>query len=197
MYCTVRRDRMSEIGFTPDESVAWSLNDSEKFNEIRAHLRRAGCVLRINRRRTLNGQWADHNRTMGEPWMRPMLAFAALSVNKHRTHGESRVCYGQRNDRPNEKPTVNDWWTRRGPAAGKLRAGHECGKGERAWNEQHTCGESIASMQSTADWQRSRFEKCESSPDDGPQQTTSLNKDEHNLRHWNELWLENQLLSRG
>ena len=91
--------RMSEIGLAPGSPVAWTLEDSEKFNEIRAYSRRAGCLLRINRRRTSIEQWADHNRTMGKPWLRPMLAFAALSVNKHRTHGESGVCYTHWNDR--------------------------------------------------------------------------------------------------
>ena len=83
---------MSEIGLGQGEPVAKNFKDSEKFNEITVYSRRAACALRIHRRRTLNGQWADHNRTVGEPWRRPMLAFGSLSAHKHRTHGESRVC---------------------------------------------------------------------------------------------------------
>ena len=72
-------------------------------------------------------------------------------------------------DRSNETLTVNGWtvdtqWTRSGQ-----RAGHECAMNERAMNEPQRCGEIIASRQSTTDWRRSRFQKCESSPGDGPQ----------------------------
>ena len=89
---TVCVSRVSEIGLGQGEPVAKNFKDSEKFNEITVYSRRAACALRTNRRRTLNGQWADHNRTVGEPWRRPMLAFGSLSAHKHRTHGESRGC---------------------------------------------------------------------------------------------------------
>ena len=89
---TVCVSRVSEIGLGQGEPVAKNFKDSEKFNEITVNLRRAACALRINRRRTLNGQWADPNRTVGEPWRPPMLAFGSLSAHKQRTHGESRVC---------------------------------------------------------------------------------------------------------
>ena len=62
--------------------VAWSLNDSEKFYEMSAHSRRAGCVLIISPKRTSDWQWGDHNWTVGELWMRPMLTFAVLIVKK-------------------------------------------------------------------------------------------------------------------
>ena len=89
---TVCVSRVSEIGLVQGEPVAKNFENSQKFNEITVYSRRAGCALRVNLRRTLNGQWANHNRTMGEPWLRPMLACSSLCANMHRTHGESRVC---------------------------------------------------------------------------------------------------------
>ena len=66
-YATVRLSQMSESVFAMGEHVAKSLKDSEKFNEITVYSQRAVCALRTNRRRTMNGQWANHNRTVGEP----------------------------------------------------------------------------------------------------------------------------------
>ena len=138
---------MSEIGLATGLSKDWNLNDSEKLNEIRAYSRRAGCALRINGRRILNGQWADHNWTMGEAWLRPVLTIAALSMNKQqRAHGESRVC-SQRSlkwpstVRSKDTLTVNDGCTRSGQIAR-----HERAMVERAMNEQQTCGESTVSL---------------------------------------------------
>ena len=159
-------------------------------NEIRAYSRRAGCALRINRRRTLNGQWADLNWNIGKPWLRPMLTLAALRVNKYRTLGESRVCSGHWNDRrPFERQTdcerwVDTQWTRSGQ-----KTGHERTMGKRAMNEQQTSGESVASIQPIMYyWQRSRFEICERSPDDGIQRATSLSLSEHDLRQWTDSY---------
>ena len=114
-----------------------------------------------------------------------MLAFAAPSANKHRTHGESGVSthIDMTVDRSNNNPTVDPQWTRSGQ-----RVGHERAMGERAMNEQQTCGESIASIQPTMCWQHSRFEICGSSPDDRIQRAISFSLGEHDLRQWTDSY---------
>ena len=178
---------LSEIGLAPGSPVAWNLKDSEKFNEISVYLRRACCVLRINRRQTLNGQWADHNRTMGEPWLRPMLAFVALSVNKHRTHGESRVCYTYTLKWPSTVQTTNRLWTMGRHTVNPQRAKSEPrahhGRTRQQWKTDMRWNHSEDTAYTTC-WQHSRFEICDSSPDDGIQRAISFSLGKHDLRQW-------------
>ena len=74
-------------------------------------------------------------------------------------------------------------WTRSGKRAGRERT-----MGERAMDEQQTCGESIASPQPATYWQRSRFEICESLPDNGIQRATSFSLGGHDLRQWTDSY---------
>ena len=128
-------------------------------------------------------QWANHDCARCS-W--PLLTERKQASDSRRV----KYCYGQRRDRRPFKRNadcerwVDTQWTRTGP-----REGHECAMVEHLINEQLTCGESIASIQSTTDWWRSRFEKCKSSPNDGPHWTTSLTRGGHDLRHWNELYV--------
>ena len=81
------------------------------------------------------------------------------------------------------KRWVNMQWTR-----SEQRASRERPMGELALNEQQTCGESIASLQTTTVWRRSRYGICRSGPDDGMQRTTSFGWGEHALRHLTETY---------
>ena len=125
---------------------------------------------------------------MGEPWLRLMLAmlhWAWTSIGRtvrrgSATHIEMTV------DRSNDKPTkqwVDTQWTRSGQ-----RASHERTMGERANNEQRTCGETIASIQPTTCWQHSRFEIYESSADYWIERATSFSLGKHDLWQWTDSY---------
>ena len=96
-------------------------------------------------------------------------------------------CSRMHRPRPSTVQTGNRWvdtqWTR-----SRQRADRERAMGELALNEQQTCGESIASIQPTTDWRRSRYEKCRSSPDDGMQRAISFTKGKHDLRQWTDTY---------